>query len=120
MNATKKINYIIESFKYFVRIAKVKKFLILLLLVPSLSWGQGYKAFVCNYYASNAIAGKQCDGTNSFWKIYFDTSPYSTKEICTSKSEESLNASKLFDDMFPEVHPDYGTWWIIGCDENWN
>ena len=97
----------------------MKTLLALLLLIPSLSWGQGYKPFVCNYYVSTAIAGKQCDGSDSYWKIYFPITPYPTKEQCSLESEQTFNENKLFNDLFPEFHPEYGPWWIIGCDENW-
>jgi len=98
----------------------MKALITFLILIPTLLWGQGYRPFVCNYYVSTAIAGKQCDGSDSYWKIYFPTTPYPTKDQCSLESELTFNENKLFNDLFPEFHPEYGTWWIIGCDENWS
>ena len=97
----------------------MKVLLIIFILMPTLIWGQGYRPFVCNYYVSTVIAGKQCDGSDSYWKIYFPTTPYPTKEQCSLESERVFNENKLFNDLFPEFHPEYGPWWIIGCDDNW-
>lgn len=98
---------------------KFSKILIIFLLIPNLIFAKGYRPFVCNYHVSSVIAGKQCDGTESYWKIYFPTTPYLSKEACSLESEQVFNKNKLFNDLFPEFHPEYGAWWMIGCDENW-
>lgn len=98
----------------------MKVLITLFILIPTFLWGQGYRPFVCNYYVSTEIAGKQCDGSNSYWKIYFPTPPYLTKDQCSLESEKAFNENKLFNDLFPEFHSEYGSWWIIGCDEKWS
>lgn len=101
----------------------MKKTLILIFFItfPQFLLSNGFKPFVCNHHFATTIIGSSCEITNeySFWKIYFNTSPYSSKNQCLDDSENTFNSNKLFNEMFPQFHPQYMPWWIVGCDQNW-
>ena len=78
-----------------------------------------YKAFLCNYFVSSTLAEDNCQGSNSWYKIYFPEN-YKTKNICTAQSEKIFN-----NDLILEIFPDYQTSgdeiksWVSGCDDLW-
>tara|TARA_B100001093_G_C26669163_1_gene945418 strand:- start:591 stop:899 length:309 start_codon:yes stop_codon:yes gene_type:complete len=78
-----------------------------------------YKSFLCNHFVSYTLAGDNCQGTNSWYKIYFPDN-YKTKEICYSQSEQIFNNSLIIN-IFPDYQNsgDEIKSWISGCDNLW-
>jgi len=68
---------------------------------------------------SSTLAGDNCQGTNSWYKIYFPD-PYKTKEICNLQSEAIFNNNLIL-----QIFPDYQSSgdevksWVSGCDNSW-
>lgn len=78
-----------------------------------------YKPFLCNYFVSSTLANDNCQGQNSWYKIYFDIS-YNSKNACLSGSDSLFN-----DDLIMTIFPDYLKSgdeiksWVSGCDTAW-
>lgn len=78
-----------------------------------------FKPFLCNYFVSSALANDNCQGQNSWYKVYFDI-PYQDKASCMTGSDELFN-----DDLIMTIFPDYlhsgdeVKSWISGCDDVW-
>jgi len=89
------------------------------LFLSSGAMAQDYKPFLCNYFVSSTLAYDNCQGANSWYKIYFPYT-YASKDRCLVESEELFNNSLIL-----EIFPDYQKSgdeiksWISGCDTEW-
>ena len=98
---------------------KIFALIIIMISLNSFSYAKEYKAFLCNYYVSSTLAGDNCQGSNSWYKIYFPDL-YMTKDICNSQSEVIFNNSLIL-----KIFPDYQSSgdevksWVSGCDNSW-
>ena len=78
-----------------------------------------YKAYMCNWYTASTIFLDDCNGTNSWYKVYFpDTHP--NKDLCMRDSNSIFN-SPLIMEMFPDYKKlgDEMKAWVAGCDNLW-
>ena len=61
-------------------------YLFVVLFLSSGAIAQDYKPFLCNYFVSSTLAYDNCQGANSWYKIYFPDTYTSKKEL-----EEKIN-----------------------------
>ena len=101
----------------------MKKISILLAFLLSISFSsiafsKEYKLYVCDFFVAFNLAKDECEGSNSWYKIYFDNEKYSSKDSCLSGSNEWVNGP-IMTRMFPEGDPSQPGSWIYGCDTLW-
>jgi len=89
------------------------------LLSPIKVQATSFKAYLCNWYSATTIGNDDCNGTNSWYKVYFPEE-YITKETCMSKSDDIFN-DPLINEMFPDYKKpgDEMKAWVAGCDNLW-
>ena len=74
---------------------------------------------MCNWYTASTIFLDDCDGTNSWYKVYFPDT-YPNKDVCMRESNSIFN-SPLIMEMFPDYKKlgDEMKAWVAGCDNLW-
>jgi hypothetical protein len=89
------------------------------ILFSTSALAKDYKPFLCNYFVSSTLAKDNCQGVNSWYKVYFPDE-YASKASCLRESEALFTNSLIL-----EIFPDYQQSgieiksWISGCDSKW-
>ena len=90
-----------------------------ILLFSSSILAKDFKGYMCNWHIASVHAKDNCDGTNSWYKVYFPAK-FKTKAICMAESDSTFNNPTIM-----EIFPDYKKpgdeikAWVAGCDNLW-
>ena len=80
---------------------------------------KSFKPYLCAMYPAYEMYKDDCNGSNSWYKIYFPDI-YNSKEICMRESDKLFNHHIIL-----QIFPDYKKpgdevkSWVAGCDNNW-
>ncbi len=80
---------------------------------------KSYKPFMCGMYPAYYIFKDDCEGSNSWYKVYFPDI-YTTKKECMRESDRLFNNEMILQ-MFPDYKKagDEMKSWVAGCDNLW-
>ena len=80
---------------------------------------KSFKPYLCAMYPAYEMYKDNCNGSNSWYKIYFPDI-YSTKQACMRESDKLFNHHVIL-----QIFPDYKKpgdevrSWVAGCDTLW-